>query len=112
FPVRQDRLPQTAGTLSGGERTMLAIARAIINQPRLLILDEPSLGLAPIMVEEVFEIIKRLRDEKMTILLVEQNATKALSVSTGGYVIQKGSIVYSGTVEQLKNSEFVENPVM
>ncbi len=91
---------------------MLAIARSVINKPKLLILDEPSLGLAPIMVEEVFEIIKRLRDEKMTILLVEQNATKALSVSGSGYVIQKGAIVFSGSGDQLKESEFVENPVM
>ncbi|MDO4581907.1 MAG: ABC transporter ATP-binding protein [Bacillota bacterium] len=112
FPVLRERLQQKAGTLSGGERTMLAIARSVINKPRLLILDEPSLGLAPIMVEEVFEIIKRLRDEKMTILLVEQNAAKALNVATRGYVIQKGAIVFSGDAEQLRGSEFVENPVM
>jgi branched-chain amino acid transport system ATP-binding protein len=112
FPVLQSRLQQKAGTLSGGERTMLAIARSVINKPKLLILDEPSLGLAPIMVEEVFEIIKRLRDEHMSILLVEQNAVKALSVASSGYVIQKGAIVFSGDTEALKTSEFVENPVM
>lgn len=112
FPVLKQRLQQKAGTLSGGERTMLAIAKAVINKPRLLMLDEPSLGLAPIMVEEVFEIIKKLRDEKMTILLVEQNANKALSVSTRGYVIQKGAIVFSGNIEELSKSDYVENPVM
>lgn len=112
FPILKQRLQQKAGTLSGGERTMLAIAKAVINKPRLLMLDEPSLGLAPIMVEEVFEIINKLRDEKMTILLVEQNANKALSVSTRGYVIQKGAIVFSGNVDELSRSEFVENPVM
>ena len=112
FPVLKDRLQQKAGTLSGGERTMLAIARAVINKPKLLILDEPSLGLAPIMVEEVFEIIQRLREEKMTILLVEQNATKALAVASRGYVIQKGAIIFSGTSDELRKSEFVENPVM
>lgn len=112
FPVLRDRLQQKAGTLSGGERTMLAIARAVINKPRLLILDEPSLGLAPIMVEEVFEIIKRLTVEQMSILLVEQNATKALSVASTGYVIQKGAIVFAGSTEELAKSEFVENPVM
>lgn len=112
FPVLKQRLQQKAGTLSGGERTMLAIARAVINKPRLLMLDEPSLGLAPIMVEEVFAIIKRLAEENMTILLVEQNAVKALAVSGSGYVIQKGNIVFSGTREELANSEFLQNPVM
>lgn len=100
FPVLKERLQQKAGTLSGGERTMLAIARAVINKPRLLILDEPSLGLAPIMVEEVFAIIKRLAAEQMTILLVEQNATQALAVANSGYVIQKGAIIQDFTVEE------------
>ena len=112
FPVLRERLQQKAGTLSGGERTMLAIARAVINKPRLLILDEPSLGLAPIMVEEVFSIIKQLVAQDMSILLVEQNAVKALSVSGAGYVIQKGAIVFSGTAEELAGSNFMENPVM
>jgi branched-chain amino acid transport system ATP-binding protein len=112
FPVLRERLKQRAGTLSGGERTMLAIARAVVNKPKLLILDEPSLGLAPIMVEEVFEIIRRLRATQMSILLVEQNAVKALSVASSGYVIQKGAIVFSGTADALGKSEFVENPVM
>lgn len=112
FPILKQRLNQKAGTLSGGERTMLTIARAVINKPTLLMLDEPSLGLAPIMVEETFKIIKRLNEEeKMTILLVEQNAQKALGVSHFGYVIQKGQIVFQGDAEELRVSEFVENPV-
>lgn len=112
FPILKQRLNQKAGTLSGGERTMLAIARAVINKPVLLMLDEPSLGLAPIMVEETFKIIKRLNEnEGMTILLVEQNAQKALSVAHFGYVIQKGQIIFKGNAEELGASEFVENPV-
>ncbi len=112
FPILKERLQQKAGTLSGGERTMLAIARAVINKPKLLILDEPSLGLAPIMVEEVFAIIKKLAAEKMSILLVEQNATKALSVASSGYIIQKGMIIFNGSSEEIGKSKFVENPVM
>jgi branched-chain amino acid transport system ATP-binding protein len=112
FPVLRERLAQKAGTLSGGERTMLAIARAVINKPNLLILDEPSLGLAPIMVVEVFEIIRRLCAMEMSILLVEQNAVKALSVASTGYVIQKGAIVFSGSAEEFLSSEYMKNPVM
>ncbi|HAX40758.1 MAG TPA: ABC transporter ATP-binding protein [Clostridiales bacterium] len=113
FPVLKQRLNQKAGTLSGGERTMLAIARAVINKPSLLIMDEPSLGLAPIVVDEVFRIVRRLnQNEKITIMLVEQNAKKALAVSHAGYIIQKGQIIFSGDTETLKNSEFLENPVM
>lgn len=112
FPILRDRLHQKAGTLSGGERTMLSIARAVINKPHLLIMDEPSLGLAPIMVEEVFKVIKHLRDEGMSIMLVEQNAVKALSVAKSGYVIQKGQIIFQGTKEELEKSEFMENPVV
>jgi len=112
FPILKQRLHQKAGTLSGGERTMLTIARAVINKPTLLMLDEPSLGLAPIMVEETFKIIKRLNEEeKITILLVEQNAQKALGVSHYGYVLQKGQIVFQGKPEELRTSEYVENPV-
>ncbi len=113
FPVLKDRLQQKAGTLSGGERTMLAIARAVINKPHLLIMDEPSLGLAPIVVDEVFRIVRRLNTkEDMSIMLVEQNVAKALSVSHFGYVIQKGQIIFSGTPEELENSSIAENPVM
>ncbi len=113
FPVLKARLKQKAGTLSGGERTMLAIARAVINKPALLIMDEPSLGLAPIVVDEVFRIVKRLnQNEKISIMLVEQNAKKALSVSHFGYIIQKGQIIFSGDPDALKSSEYLENPVM
>ncbi len=111
FPVLQQRAKQRAGTLSGGERTMLALSRAILAKPKIVMMDEPSLGLAPIMVEETFEIIKRLKNQGMTILLVEQNADKALSVADYGYVIQKGQIVMSGSIEELRASEFIENPV-
>lgn len=113
FPVLKERLQQKAGTLSGGERTMLSIARAVINKPKLLIMDEPSLGLAPIMVDEVFRIVRRLnKDEGMSIMLVEQNAAKALSVSNFGYIIQKGQILFKGSHEELLKSEFMENPIM
>ncbi len=112
FPILKSRLQQKAGTLSGGERTMLSIARAVLAEPRIIMMDEPSLGLAPIMVEETFEVIKRLKNEGRTIFLVEQNADMALDVSNYGYVIQKGQIVMQGTAEELKKSEFVENPVM
>ena len=112
FPVLKNRLQQKAGTLSGGERTMLSLARALLSSPKIIMMDEPSLGLAPIMVEETFEIVQKLREEGKTILLVEQNAEKALSVSDYGYIIQKGQIVMGDNIEALRGSEFVENPVM
>ena len=112
FPVLKERLQQKAGTLSGGERTMLSLARALLSSPKIIMMDEPSLGLAPIMVEEVFEIVQKLREEGKTILLVEQNAEKALGVSDYGYIIQKGQIIMGDEIEVLRNSEFVENPVM
>ncbi len=112
FPVLKERLQQKAGTLSGGERTMLAIARAVINKPHLLIMDEPSLGLAPIVVDEVFRIVKRLNSEGLSIMLVEQNAQKSLAVSHFGYVIQKGQITFAGTPEEMAASGVVDNPVM
>lgn len=112
FPVLQKRLQQKAGTLSGGERTMLSLARALLSSPKIIMMDEPSLGLAPILVEEVFEIVQKLREEGKTILLVEQNAEKALGVSDYGYIIQKGQIVFGDNIEALRKSEYVENPVM
>ena len=113
FPVLKERLQQKAGTLSGGERTMLAIARAVINKPHLLIMDEPSLGLAPIVVDEVFRIVRRLNEkEGLSIMLVEQNAQKSLAVSHFGYVIQKGQILFAGTPEEMAASGVVDNPVM
>ena len=113
FPVLKERLQQKAGTLSGGERTMLAIARAVINKPHLLIMDEPSLGLAPIVVDEVFRIVRRLNEKDgLSIMLVEQNAQKSLAVSHFGYVIQKGQIAFAGTPKEMAESGIVDNPVM
>ena len=102
FPILEQRLQQRAGTLSGGEQQMLAIARALMGRPRLLMLDEPSLGLAPIYIRRVFEIIRELnRDHGMTILLVEQNAHHALRVAHRGYVLQHGEVVLSGSGAEL-----------
>ncbi|WP_042352710.1 ABC transporter ATP-binding protein [Bacillus massiliigorillae] len=106
FPKLKDRLEQKGGTMSGGEQQMLAIGRALMMKPDLLMLDEPSMGLAPIIVEQIFEIIKELNEEGITILLVEQNAYQALSIAHRGYVIQNGEIVLSGTgTELIENSE-------
>ena len=106
FPRLAERKNQLGGTLSGGEQQMLAISRALMNKPKLLMMDEPSLGLAPILVEEVFEIIKKLNSEGMTILLVEQNAVGALNISHYGYVLEVGNITLEGeSKELLKNEE-------
>ncbi len=110
FPVMKERLKQLAGTLSGGEQAMVAISRGLMAGPRLLLMDEPSLGLAPKVVEEYFEVIARInRDNGTTILLVEQNAKKALAVSHRGYVLQKGEIVQQGASAFLLESEVVKN---
>ena len=108
FPRMKERRKQVAGTLSGGEQQMLATGRALMAHPRLLLLDEPSMGLAPILVESTFETIKTINDEGTTILLVEQNATMALSVADRGYVLQTGEIVLSDTAENLKQNEMVQ----
>ena len=98
FPILQERQAQRAGTLSGGEQQMLAIGRALMSRPKLLLLDEPSLGLAPIYIRRIFQIVKELnRDHGMTILLVEQNANQALRVADRGYVLQHGEIVLAGS---------------
>ncbi|MGE5808209.1 MAG: ABC transporter ATP-binding protein [Nitrospirota bacterium] len=96
FPVLKQRERQLAGTLSGGEQQMLAIGRALMAVPRLIMLDEPSMGLAPLMVKEIFNIIKRLRDEGNTVLLVEQNARSALRIANRGYVLETGRIILEG----------------
>jgi branched-chain amino acid transport system ATP-binding protein len=108
FPRLKERLTQYGGTLSGGEQQMLAIARGLMMEPRLLMLDEPSMGLAPILVELIFDIIKKLNSQGTTILLVEQNALMALSIAHRGYVLQTGDITISDTAAQLKDNEDVQ----
>lgn len=107
FPRLRERRHQMAGTLSGGEQQMLAIARALMSRPRLLLLDEPSLGLAPLIVKEIFAVIRRVRDEGVTILLVEQMANQALKVSDRAYVLKNGVIVTSGTAKDIANDPAV-----
>jgi len=97
FPVLRDRQAQTAGTLSGGEQQMLAIGRALMTRPRLLLLDEPSLGLAPMLAREIFRVIRRINDDGVAVLLVEQNARRALALAVRGYVLETGRLVTSGT---------------
>lgn len=108
FPRLKERLGQYGGTLSGGEQQMLAIARGLMMNPRLLMLDEPSMGLAPVLVELIFEIIKILNDRGTTILLVEQNALMALSIAHRGYVLQNGEIVLSESAANLRKNESVQ----
>jgi branched-chain amino acid transport system ATP-binding protein len=105
FPALRDRLRQPAGTLSGGEQQMLAIGRALMAQPRLLLLDEPSLGLAPLIVEGIFRIIARFRDEGVSVLLVEQNAALALAVADRAYVLSHGEVRHAGSAQEVKTSE-------
>ncbi|MBQ7544969.1 MAG: ABC transporter ATP-binding protein [Synergistaceae bacterium] len=107
FPRLKERMNQTAGTLSGGEQQMLAMGRALMSRPKLLMLDEPSMGLAPILVEQIFDIIADLHKSGATILLVEQNAQMALSIASRGYVMETGRIVTTGTGEELLASEDV-----
>jgi len=108
FPRLQERRKQLAGTLSGGEQQMLAIGRALMARPELMLMDEPSMGLAPLLVKEIFEIIKDINARGTTILLVEQNANMALSVADKAYVIETGEIVLQGSAEQLMKSEEVK----
>ena len=107
FPRLEERRRQIAGTLSGGEQQMLAIGRALMSHPKLMMLDEPSMGLAPILVEQVFDIIKELHKNGTTILLVEQNAQMALSIADRAYVLETGEILLSGTGKELAQSESV-----
>ena len=108
FPVLKERSAQLAGTLSGGEQQMLAIARSLMARPRLIMLDEPSMGLAPLIVKNIFAVIARLRDEGNTILLVEQNAKAALGVADRGYVMETGTIVLDGTAGDLLENRDVQ----
>ncbi|MEG3987708.1 ABC transporter ATP-binding protein [Microcoleus sp. S28C3] len=107
FPRLRERINQKGGTLSGGEQQMLAIARALMSRPRLLLLDEPSMGLAPMLVSQIFAIVRDINAEGTTILLVEQNARMALSVAHRGYVIQTGQVVVAGTASDLQSNETV-----
>ena len=108
FPRLKERLHQVAGTLSGGEQQMCAMGRALMAKPKLLMLDEPSLGLAPLLVETIFSIVREINSQGTPVLLVEQNAQKALEVAHRGYVIETGSIVQTGTGKELLSSEEVQ----
>ena len=108
FPALKGRLNQLAGTLSGGEQQMLAIARALMAKPKILLMDEPSLGLAPLVVKEIFYIIRQLNEEGVTILLVEQNARMALKVANMVYLLEKGKVSFSGSPEEIHQDEVIK----
>ena len=108
FPRLRERVSQKGGTLSGGEQQMLAIGRALMANPRMLLLDEPSMGLAPVLVDQIFEIIKSINAQGTTILLVEQNALMALSIADRGYVLQTGQIILADSAEALSHNETVQ----
>ena len=108
FPILNNRKNQAAGTLSGGEQQMLAIGRALMSLPKLLMLDEPSLGLAPLIVQQMFQVIKEINETGMTILLVEQNARKALSISNLGFVLETGKIIIKGKGTEIANDEYTK----
>ena len=108
FPILKERSSQLAGTLSGGEQQMLAIGRALMSNPRVLLLDEPSLGLAPILVKQIFDIIREINAQGTSILLVEQNAHKSLNLASRGYVLENGRIAAEGTAAMLKSDEKIQ----
>ncbi|SOC08873.1 amino acid/amide ABC transporter ATP-binding protein 2 (HAAT family) [Ureibacillus xyleni] len=108
FPILDERRKQLSGTLSGGEQQMLAMGRALMAKPKLLLMDEPSMGLAPLVVKKIFEIIKAVNSQGTTVLLVEQNANMALSIADRAYVLETGKIVLSGTAKELQESEQVK----
>lgn len=107
FPRMHERRSQKGGTLSGGEQQMLAMGRALMSEPDILLLDEPSMGLAPLLVDHIFQVIKTLNASGMTILLVEQNALKALKIANRGYVLQTGTVVLTGKGSELLDNELV-----
>ena len=109
FPVLKERREQAASTLSGGEQQMLAIGRGLMSNPKMLMLDEPSLGLAPILVDEVLDTVRRLKEEGMTILLVEQNVRESLDLADRGYVLQTGQIITEGTGKELLESDVIRS---
>ena len=108
FPRLKERRKQIAGTLSGGEQQMLAMSRALMSRPKLMMLDEPSMGLAPILIDQIFEIVKQLHKDGTTILLVEQNASKALEIADRAYVLETGKVILSGTGKELASSDEVK----
>ena len=108
FPRLKERRKQVAGTLSGGEQQMLAMSRALMSHPKLMMLDEPSMGLAPILVDQIFDIVKKLHEDGTTILLVEQNASKALDIADRAYVLETGKVTLSGTGAELAQSDEVK----
>ncbi|HEY5718548.1 MAG TPA: ABC transporter ATP-binding protein [Motiliproteus sp.] len=108
FPILEEKRHLPAGTLSGGQQQMLAMARALMARPKVLLLDEPSMGLAPLLVEEIFNAVRRLKQEGMTIFLVEQNAASALAIADRGYVIETGEIVLSGKGSELLNNQKIQ----
>ena len=108
FPRLKERKDQRAGTLSGGEQQMLAMGRALMSKPKLIVMDEPSMGLSPIFVNEIFDIIKEVRKTGTTVLLVEQNAKKALEIADRAYVLETGNILLSGDAKELMNDEAVK----
>ena len=112
FPRLKERLKQSAGTLSGGERQMLAIGRALMADPELILLDEPSLGLQPLFVKRIFQIVKKLKEIGKTVLLVEQNVNKSLEIGDRGYVLENGKIVISGSCSELLNNDYVKKAYM
>jgi branched-chain amino acid transport system ATP-binding protein len=107
FPILRERAKQKAGTMSGGQQQMLAIGRALMAEPKLLILDEPSLGLAPLIIDKLFETIRKIHEEGITVFLVEQNAIKSLGIADRGYVLESGKVVLSGSRDELYGNEDV-----